>query len=71
MVIPSATLSKREHLNAIRTIAAQTRRPEEEVRKLYAEAFERLSTGARVKDFLVVLTSREVRELLEVKVTRR
>ncbi|WP_041432208.1 DUF3562 domain-containing protein [Thiobacillus denitrificans] len=46
-------------------------RPEEEVRKFYAEAFERMSTGARVKDFLIVLTSREVRELLEGKVNRR
>jgi len=53
-----------EHLDAIKALAYEIHRPVEEVRKLFNEKFERLSTGARIKDYLVVLTCKKVRDEL-------
>ena len=36
----------------------------DDVNKLYVETFERLSSDARIKDFLVLLTSKKVRDEL-------
>ncbi len=53
-----------KHLNAINTLAAETHRPVEEVDKIYTDIFESLNANSRVKDYLVVLTCKKVREEL-------
>jgi hypothetical protein len=55
---------KPEHLYVIETLAEETNRPLEEVTQLYAETLVLLGSDARVKDYLIVLTSRKVRDLL-------
>lgn len=53
-----------EHLDAIKALAHEVKRPEEEVAKIYTASFERLSKDARIKDYLVVLTCKKVHEEL-------
>ena len=53
-----------EHLDAIKALAHEVHRPEEEVARLYTENFERLSKDARIKDYLVVLTCKKVHQEL-------
>ena len=53
-----------ELLDEIRALADETHRPMDDVNKLYVETFERLSSDARIKDFLVLLTSKKVRDEL-------
>jgi len=55
---------KPEHLYVIETLAEETNRPLEEVKHLYAETLVLLGSDARVKDYLVVLTSKKVRDVL-------
>ena len=52
------------HVYAIDALVEETHRPLEEVAKLYLRELNRLQTGARVQDYLVLLTSRHVREAL-------
>ena len=53
-----------ELLDEIRALADETHRSMDDVNKLYVETFERLSSDARIKDFLVLLTSKKVRDEL-------
>lgn len=55
---------KPEHLYVVETLAEETNRPLEEVRQLYAETLVLLGSDARVKDYLIVLTSKKVRDVL-------
>jgi Protein of unknown function (DUF3562) len=63
---------KPEHLDVIETLAEETSRPLEEVRKIYAETLVVLSSEARIQDYLVVLTSKKVLDRLrQTEVGRR
>lgn len=53
-----------EHLYAIEGLAEETNRPVEEVKMIYAEELGNLSSDARIQDYLVVLTSKKVRDVL-------
>lgn len=53
-----------EHLSAIKALADEIHQPVEDVNKIYAETLERLSSDARIKDYLVVLTCKTVRDEL-------
>ena len=53
-----------QHLDTIKALADETHRPVEEVDKIYSETFEKLNSGARIKDYLIVLTCKEVRDEL-------
>lgn len=55
---------ERLHLNVIEALSQKTKRPVEEIAKLYVSELVRLRTGARVQEYLVLLTSRRVREAL-------
>jgi Protein of unknown function (DUF3562) len=49
---------------AIEGLAKATNADTEEVEEAYAETLSRLSTDARIRDFLTVLTIKNVREML-------
>ncbi len=53
-----------ENLFAIEALAEEIDRPVAEVEKAFARNFERLSMNARIKDYLIVLTCKKVREEL-------
>jgi hypothetical protein len=53
-----------EHLSAIQALANETHRSVDDVNKIYAETFERLNSDARIKDYLILLTSKTVRDEL-------
>jgi hypothetical protein len=55
-----------EHVNAIEALMEETRSPLEKIAQLYLAELSKLQTGARIQDYLVVLTSRRVREALSV-----
>jgi hypothetical protein len=59
-----SALSEPAHVHAIRALAVETRQPVERVGNVYAVELERLSSGARIKDYLPVLISRRVRQIL-------
>jgi len=52
------------HRYAIDALVQETQRPIEEVTQLYVDELTRLQAGARVEDYLVLLTSKHVRESL-------
>ena len=52
------------HSYAIDVLVQETKRPLEEVAGLYIRELTRLQAGARIQDYLVLLTSRRVRERL-------
>jgi hypothetical protein len=52
------------HVYAIEALVQETKRPLEEVAQLYVTELNRLGSGARLRDYLVVLTSKRVRESL-------
>jgi hypothetical protein len=52
------------HCDAIAALVAQTDRPPQEVAEIYMRVLARLREGARIQDYLVLLTSRHVREAL-------
>ena len=56
------------HRNAIQTLVRETRMPEDIVCSLYESVFERLKSHARIKDFLPIFISREVKDILLRKV---
>jgi len=60
---PQSALA-REHAYAIESLVEETQWPLERIAQLYVSELSRLQTGARVQDYLVVLTSRRVREAL-------
>lgn len=53
-----------EDLYAIDQLAQETRHPAEKVEKIYAEVLSRLRSGARIHNFLTLLTSKKVRDVL-------
>ena len=53
-----------ELLDEIRVLADEAHRSMDDVNKLYVETFERLSSDARIRDYLVLLTSKKVRDEL-------
>ena len=55
---------KPEHLHDIETLAEESNQPLEDVKMLYAEVLMGLGTDARVRDYLLVLTSKKVRNML-------
>jgi hypothetical protein len=52
------------HMHAMEILRREIILPEEEIRELYERELERLKGTARVKDFLVVLVCRAVRDTL-------
>ena len=53
-----------EHLSVIQALADETHRPVDDINRIYAETFERLNSNARIKDYLILLTSKTVRDVL-------
>ena len=53
-----------QHLSAIQALANETHRPVVDVNRIYVETFERLNSDARIKDYLILLTSKTVRDEL-------
>jgi hypothetical protein len=69
MAIAKASLQQdrnpeQERLSIIQALANETRQPVDDVNRIYAETFERLDADARIKDYLIVLTSKNVRDTL-------
>jgi len=56
-----------EHLSVIKALADETHRSMNDVNKLYVETFEKLSSDARIKDYLVLLTRKRVRDELRLQ----
>ena len=56
------------HRNAIQTLVRETRMPEDSVCSLYESVFARLKHHAKIKEFLPILVSREVKEILLHKI---
>ena len=52
------------HFKAMQSLVVETRHPLDEVKRVYEGEFDSLRMNARVKDYLVLLTSRKVRERL-------
>jgi len=53
-----------KHLSAIQALANETHRPVDDVNRIYAETLERLSSDARIKDYLILFTTKTVRDAL-------
>ena len=53
-----------EHRSAIQALADETHRPVDDVNRIYAEIFEKLNSNARIKDYLILLTTKTVRDEL-------
>jgi hypothetical protein len=64
MATPDDLELKPEHLYVIETLAEETDRPLEEVKRLYVQTLLLLGSDARVQDYLIVLTSKRVRDVL-------
>ncbi len=52
------------HRNAIQTLVRETRMPGDIVCSLYESVFERLKHHAKIKEFLPIFVSREVKDIL-------
>jgi hypothetical protein len=48
----------------IEAIATETRRPIDEVKRVYDDQFARLKSGARITDYLVLFAARQTRAAL-------
>ena len=70
-LIPGDEKEKRQHINAIHSISRETGISEENVSLLYEEILERYRSDARIKDYLPILVSREVKEMLFIIRGRR
>ncbi len=55
---------KMQHIHAIQMLVKDLKSSEEEISTLYEVELEKLKLHARVKDFLMVLVSRRVKEIL-------
>ena len=58
---------KRQHIAAIQILVRDERSSEEEIRCLYEGVLQELKKGAKVKNFLTVLVSRKVKDLLHAR----
>ena len=59
------------HTSAIQALAVEARLPVDRVSDVYGAELERLMVDARIKDFLPVLLSRRVRQILREQLTNR
>lgn len=64
MATPNHAQLQPEDFAIIEGLAKEISWPVEEVENIYAEIFGRLSSSARVRDFLPVLTRKKVRDVL-------
>ncbi len=53
---------RRQHSQAIRMLAEDLGKPEEEIRAVYDSIYCSIKEGARIKDYLILLVSRNVRD---------
>lgn len=53
-----------ETVSVIQSLADETHRPFENVDRIFTETFEKLDSNARIKDYLVLLASKTVRDEL-------
>lgn len=58
---------KRQHVAAIQIITRDERSSEEEIRPLYEGVLQELKKEATVKNFLTVIVSRKVKDLLHAR----
>jgi hypothetical protein len=58
---------KRQHVAAIQIIIRDERSSEEEIRLLYEGVLQELKREAKVKNFLTVIVSRKVKDLLHAR----
>jgi hypothetical protein len=58
-------LERRKHYDAIQALSQKLGEPEEDVRTLYETVLCSIKEGARIKDYLVILVSRSVRDSIE------
>ena len=63
-LIPGDEKEKRQHINTIHSISRETGITEENVSLLYEVILERYMSDARIKVYLPILVSREVKEML-------
>lgn len=64
MATQNFTKLEPEHLKAIENIAEEIDCPVEEVNKIYTSVLGSLRSSARIRDYLIVLTSKKVRDTL-------
>lgn len=57
-------IEEKIHLNVIQTLARETEIPLEDVGLLYEAVLERFKEHAKIKEFLPILVSREVKDIL-------
>lgn len=55
---------KQDRQSVIQSLADETHRPLDDVDRIFTETYERLDSDARIKDFLILLTSKTVRDEL-------
>jgi hypothetical protein len=55
---------ERQHSKAIQKLAGELGMPEKEIRGLYEEILCHIREDARIKDYLIVLVSRNVRDVV-------
>jgi hypothetical protein len=53
-----------EHIHAIQALANEHNCPVEEINNIYASVLISLGSSARIKDYLIVLASKKVRDVL-------
>jgi hypothetical protein len=58
-------LERRKHHEAIQALSQKLGEPEEDVRTIYESVLCRIKEGSRIKDYLVILVSRIVRDSIE------
>lgn len=55
---------KQDRQSVIQALADETHRPLDDVDRIFTETYERLNSDARIKDFLILFTSKTVRNEL-------
>jgi hypothetical protein len=55
---------KQDRQSVIQALADETHRPLDDVDRIFTETYERLDSDARIKDFLILFTSKTVRNEL-------
>ena len=58
-------MERRRHHEAIQALSQKLGKPEEDVRTLYETVLCSIKEGAKIKDYLVILVSRSVRDSIE------
>jgi len=64
MTLPNNIKLEAEHVQAIEELAENIDCPVEEVSRVYVKALESLKTSARIRDYLIVLAGKKVRDEL-------